>query len=506
MTAAGDAVIVDLVLVSHTNSGKTTLARTLLGRDIGTIRDAPHVTELAEVHRLLDTPAGDELRLWDTPGFGDSARLVKRLRLADNPIGWLLREVWDRHRDRPFWCSQQAVRAARGSADVVLYLVNAAERPGDAGYLAAEMQVLRWIGKPVLALLNQLGPPRPDAEDLAEQELWRSHLASHGLDCKVLTLDAFARCWVQEGALLDAVGQGLDEAKRTGFDRLRGAWTARNLVRFDKSMGLLAEQLAAAAQDAELIDDATLSAGSRALVSLGLRRDDDERRRAMELLAQRLDARVRSATEQIITLYGLEGSATETILRRVQQTYTTEAPIDEGRAALFGGVLSGALAGLKADLATGGLSMGAGLLVGAVLGGLGGAGIARGINRLTGTKRARLSWPDAFLDGLTCAAVLRYLAIAHYGRGRGRFVEGESPAFWYEAVQAALRPRIEELHRLWGEARDSLGPAECIPALRDELHEVTAAVLLRLYPAAAAIFRQTAAQPLASTLAGDVSH
>ncbi len=505
MTPTGDTAIVELVLVSHTNSGKTTLARTLLGRDVGTIRDAPHVTELAEVHTLLDTPDGDELRLWDTPGFGDSTRLVERLRHADNPIGWLLREVWDRQRDRPFWCSQQAVRAARASADVVLYLVNAAERPGDAGYLAAEMQVLRWIGKPVLALLNQMGPPHPDAEDLAEQELWRSQLASHGLDCKVLTLDAFARCWVQEGALLDAVGHGLDEARRTGFDRLRGAWTARNLVRFDKSMGLLAEQLAAAAQDAELIDDAALSAGSRALVSLGLRRDDDARRRAMELLAQRLDARVRSATEQIITLHGLEGSATETILHRVQQTYTTQAPIDEGRAALFGGVLSGALAGLKADLVTGGLTMGAGLLVGAVLGGLGGAGIARGINRLTGTEQARLSWPDAFLDGLTCAAVLRYLAIAHYGRGRGRFVEGESPAFWYDAVQLALQPRIEELHRLWNEARDSLGPAECIPALRDELREVTAAVLLQLYPAAA-IFQRTAAQPRTSTLASGVSH
>ena len=190
----------------------------------------------------------------------------------------------------------------------------------------------------------------------------------------------------------------------------------------------------------------------------------------------------------------------------MQQTYTTQAPIDEGRAALFGGVLSGALAGLKADLATGGLSMGAGLLVGAVLGGLGGAGIARGINRLTGTEQARLSWPDEFLDGLTCAAVLRYLAIAHYGRGRGRFVEGESPAFWYEAVQVALRPRIEVLHRLWSGARDSVGSAACVPALRDELREVTTAVLLQLYPAAAAIFLPTAAQPRTSTRAGGVSH
>jgi glycosyltransferase involved in cell wall biosynthesis len=30
--------------------------------------------------------------------------------------------------------------------------VNAAESPQDAGYLAAEMEVLRWVGKPVLAL------------------------------------------------------------------------------------------------------------------------------------------------------------------------------------------------------------------------------------------------------------------------------------------------------------------------------------------------------------------
>src|SRR4030095_10513089 len=160
-----------------------------------------------------------------------------------------------------------------------------------------------------------------------------------------------------------------------------------SLSRFDTSMELLAEQLAAAAQESELVNDATLSAGSRALVSLGLRRDDGATRRAMEQLAQRLDVRVRSATEQIIALHGLEGSATETILRRVQQSYTTQAPLDEGRAALFGGVLSGAVAGLKADLVTGGLSMGAGALIGAVLGGLGGAGIARGINRLTGTEQ-----------------------------------------------------------------------------------------------------------------------
>ena len=84
-----------LSLVSHTNVGKTTLARTLLGRDIGEVRDAPHVTEFAEMNLLLASPEGDRLELWDTPGFGDSVRLVRRLRGRASPLGWLLSEVWE---------------------------------------------------------------------------------------------------------------------------------------------------------------------------------------------------------------------------------------------------------------------------------------------------------------------------------------------------------------------------------------------------------------------------
>ena len=54
MSAAPE--VVSLSLVSHTNAGKTTLARTLLGRDIGEVRDAPHVTEFADAHVLVETP------------------------------------------------------------------------------------------------------------------------------------------------------------------------------------------------------------------------------------------------------------------------------------------------------------------------------------------------------------------------------------------------------------------------------------------------------------------
>ena len=143
-----------LSLISHTNVGKTTLARTLLRRDVGEIRDRPHVTETADAFPLIETAHGDVLLLWDTPGFGDSARLLKRLKQSGNPLGWFLTQVWDRHVDRPFFSSQQAIRNVRDEADVVLYLVNAGEDPASAGYVDAEMQVLGWIAKPVIVLLE----------------------------------------------------------------------------------------------------------------------------------------------------------------------------------------------------------------------------------------------------------------------------------------------------------------------------------------------------------------
>ena len=93
-------------LLSHTNIGKTTLTRTLMADDVGEIDDAAHVTTQSQRYLLQKTQQGDELWLWDTPGFGDSVRLYERLRQQGNPLGWFLSNVWDRWRDKPFFLSQ----------------------------------------------------------------------------------------------------------------------------------------------------------------------------------------------------------------------------------------------------------------------------------------------------------------------------------------------------------------------------------------------------------------
>ena len=242
-----------LSLISHTNVGKTTLARTLLRRDVGDIRDGAHVTDAATGYTLIESAAGDALRLWDTPGFGDSARLLRRLRRSDNPLGWLLTQVWDRYADRPFFSSQLAVRNVRDEADVVLYLVNAAEDPAGAGYLDPEMQILGWTGKPVLVLLNQLGAPRPAEQERADIERWAAHLAGYPWVRGTLAFDAFARCWIQEHALLERIAAALPEGARETFARLAAAWRARNEEVFRRSVDVLADELAAVAADVEQV-------------------------------------------------------------------------------------------------------------------------------------------------------------------------------------------------------------------------------------------------------------
>jgi hypothetical protein len=475
---SGPAPTVALALVSHTNVGKTTLARTLLGRDVGEVRDAPHVTEFADEYMLVRTPGGEMLTLWDTPGFGDSARLVRRLRGAERPLGWFLAQVWDRLADRAFWSSQQALRAVREHADVVLYLVNAAESPQAAGYVGPEMDLLAWVGKPVVVLLNQLGAPRPAAAEEAEVATWRQALAGRALVRAVLPMDAFARCWVQEGTLLEAVEAALaappdpadapDPARavlRSRMARLRAAWTAEREARFDAAMGLLAASLARSALARQAVADAgRLRETARRLAqAVGVGRpSEDPAALAQQALAARLDEEVRDSTAALISLHGLQGSRDQgdgevlgQVLARVAAHYDLRRPLDEGKAAVLGGLVSGALAGLKADLASGGLTMGGGLLAGGLLGALGAAGAARAVNLVRGVGSGSVGWSDEALQAMVDAALLRYLAVAHFGRGRGDWAAGESPPHWREVVAQALAGPRAPMAEAWRAARDA---------------------------------------------------
>lgn len=459
-----------LSLVSHTNVGKTTLARTLLRRDVGEVLDQAHVTDESEMFPLLEAPDGGRIVLWDTPGFGDSARLLRRLQGQKNPLGWLLAQVWDRFADRPQWCSQQAVKNIKEEADVVLYLVNAAEDPEQAGYVAAEMQILEWAGRPVIVLLNQTGVPRGSERQSEEEERWRAHLAPHPVVKDVLSLDAFTRCWVQEGVLLERIRAVLPEERRALMDALIGRWKEASIGVFHASMERLAELLARAAADRE---------------PLGSGWGRGERKRAADALGRRLEQETRAASAALVELQGLEGEAAAAIRARLEDVSAPGERPEPWKAGLLGGLAGGALGGLAADVAAGGLTFGAGTVAGAILGAMGLGGLAWGYQMLEDTSDPRVTWSADFLDRQARDALLRYLALAHFGRGSGEFREREQPGFWREAVERALEPRRWETREIWQRAQAldaGAGRGEAQTRLAKLLEDAARETLLELYP------------------------
>jgi hypothetical protein len=489
-------VQIQFALVSHTNNGKTTLARTLVGMDVGEVRDAAHVTVLAESHVLQSTEAGDRLLLWDTPGFGDSVRLLRRLAMSGNPIGWFLREVFDRYRDRTFWLSQQALRTAKDSADVVLYLVNSSEHPRDAGYLPAEMKILEWLGKPVVVLLNQLGPPKSGQDELAEQSRWRQHLNLYPIVRDVLPLDAFARCWVHEHVFYEAVARLIPEEKRRAYARLLAAWEAANLARYRKALLLTAEQIAAAARDSQPVVADPKGLLHSAMKAVGLRKDELRRQEAaMATLAERLNLEIGKTTARLLALHKLDPGEASRINARVRDNFAIRAPLDKAQACLLGAVVSGAATGLSADLMAGGLTLGGGAVLGAIVGALTMAGAAWGFNVGTERNQPTVQFADAFLQTLLVGSILRYLAVAHFGRGRGNFVEGEAPAFWQAEVESAVAGEAGNLGVLWSSLRAAPDDAAAKELLNDLVRRLADATLARLYPAAMAGPAPTVAEP-----------
>jgi len=341
--------------------------------------------------------------------------------------------------------------------------------------------VLAWIGKPVVVLLNQMGAPREDVS--TEIARWDG-IGAEGLVRATLPLDAFARCWVQEITLLDTVAPLLPPDKARAMADLARQWETLNRARFDSSMAVLADYLYRAARDRETVEEADWQ-GKVAGAIAGRSKGDRAARKAMGSLAARLAESTAKSTDELIQLHGLSGKAARKVLERVSDDYAHQAKTPEGATAALGGLVSGAVGGLAADLATGGLTLGGGMIVGAILGALSGTGLAKGFNLARGEDSSIVRWTGALLERLTVTALLRYLAVAHFGRGRGEWAEGEHPLFWQSVVADAVAERRDELARV---LKASIADGEPINNGPQDLNRLLTrigwTVLDRLYPEA----------------------
>ncbi len=484
-TSTGTNKEVILSLISHTNVGKTALARTLLRRDVGEVADRAHVTVASEAYTLIESD-GYIAKLWDTPGFGSNlAKLAKRIRASGNPIGWILHQVWDRLNDESLFCSQEAIRNIKEDADLVLYLVDASQAPGTIGYVDLEMEILSWIGKPVLVFLNQVGRPEPDRIAREEAE-WREHLKRLDVVKGISTLDAFTRCWTQEHQILEKAANHLDGEKQKIADKLAEAWIQRNLAVFDKSLDEITDLLTFSLLDTELLKENSMADKLKNLVAKA--ESESEMEKVQQNMYKRLAARTAETINRIIANHGLDGQTAKELARSSQHEFTFNRNVEESLAAAVGGAVSGLVGGLSADLISGGATFGGGAVLGMLLGAGTTYALAKGYN-LTQTGVNQVRWTEAQFESQVKFITMLYLAVSHFGRGRGAWQDPENnPSHWEHATDEIIQQNKESLRALWKKGGASGNKDKIKGEVRKMIRVFLSSALGNLYPDCRRIF------------------
>jgi hypothetical protein len=288
---------------------------------------------------------------------------------------------------------------------------------------------------------------------------------------------------VQEDTLFARIAAVVAPGLRRSAERLRAAWHARNFSVFERSMQVLAAQVASIAVAEEQLAEPDVQQRIRGWVSsvaTGVDRADAELKHAERALMARLDTATRAGMDELIRLHGLSGRAANERLQALAHELAVERPADEHKASLLGGLLSGAAGGLAADLAAGGLTFGAGALLGGALGALGARSITQIYNIARGREAGRVRWSPEFLTQRVAAALLGYLAVAHFGRGRGEFVHAAVPEHWHQAIGSNTQHR-EALDAAWEVARTG-DLHRTQEKLQAALTALAREILLVLYP------------------------
>jgi hypothetical protein len=343
------------------------------------------------------------------------------------------------------------VLAAREESDVVLHV---ASGPQD---VQSAKPLIDWLGKPVLLIGDSLERPASG---------------------EAIQFNAFARCWVQERALLDAIGRLLPPAKAAGYNRIVSAWDERNATRLLRSMSVVAEHLLFAARQSEEVRSGALTV--RNLMPSERQAQAQARQEAMDAVVRRLDQSAAQMFARLRELHGVDEAAALELQHRLREKFVVQQAIDTPQAGMAGAA-TGAAMGASVDLLVGGLTLGAATALGALVGGGAGFIAAAWKNRATPNGAGAVQLSDEMMQAMVEAALLRYLAVAHHDRMTSVAVAEQSSS-WKTEVGTAVEARQPMLTPFWTTARTQPDAGKLALTLARELESIARRALAALYP------------------------
>jgi len=437
-----------VAVVGHTNTGKTSLMRTLM-RDVefGQVSDRPATTRHVE-GATLNVHGQPVVELYDTPGLEDSIALLDHLetlrgddRRLDGPE--LIQRFLSDAQAQPGGRFAQESKAIRqvAASDVALYVIDVRDRV--LGKHKDELEILSLCGRPVVPVLNFVASPE------AQTALWREHVARAGLHA-VAEFDT---------VVLDEHSERrLFEKMRTLLDRHRDTLTTLIDERAKHRENLAR---ASASVVAEMLVDVT---AFRVMVPL---ESDPASATEVARLRQLVRQREQRCVKDLLELHRF----------RMEDVQAGDLPIVDGQwgidlfspAALkqFGirtgsAAAAGAVAGFTIDAIAHGMTLGAATALGAAIGGTLGLAQTHGrrlVDRMRGMSEFACDHQTMLLLATRQCALVHALMRRGHASVKPIEMQPKAEAQTAKSIAKKLPPVLDEvrLHADWSSLTEHAG-------------------------------------------------
>lgn len=343
---------VHLIIIGHTNTGKTSLMRTLLRDcDFGEVKNTSATTRHVEAVTLFSKDDTSLVTLYDTPGLEDATGVMDYLQEHTNTrldgverLNVFLQAVKQGDPKLKGNFTQEAkVVNALLNADIAIYVIDARE-PILSKY-KDELAILASAGTPVLPVFNFVKANRLNTQAWQEMLSRRALHIVNAFDTVAFDFDAEMSLWENLAALTHANSFKTLKSERTELWHDMGEYGSL----------LIADFLVNVASFSKKIDDSVDANSMLKLMQNSVRQAFD------------------TLTDTLLNLYKFYNTPIDNdgivITGKQQDIFDAELLTRYGiRTA--GGSFAGMVIGAGIDVATFGASLGLGTALGGVLGGL----------------------------------------------------------------------------------------------------------------------------------------
>lgn len=342
---------VRLAIVGHTNTGKTSLIRTLLrDENFGEINDEAGTTRYVEKTSIYAEDR-EVLTLFDTPGFEDSSALLGLLEQIGSSIDVhtpmdVLHHFLQQSEQHPDFIQEAKVIRQAIHSDVLLYIIDVREPL--LGKYRDEVEILNKTGKPILPVFNFI------AGNNDGLERWRAQMARYNLHA-ALEFDSVAFSFEAEKRLYQKLQSLLEsryESLQSLIDYRQTVWQKLTHAAVKRILKMLIEVVSY-----RMEVDATRGAAAEEIATM----QDYVRNVESKALSDML--KIFAFTQVDVDLQQLPVKDGEWTL----DIFSPHALKEFGQTA-GASALKGATAGAGIDLMVGGMSLGAAAALGAILG------------------------------------------------------------------------------------------------------------------------------------------